>query len=485
MKALIIGSGISGLTVAVLLAEHGWDVTVLEAHAIPGGLMQRFRRGPYWFDTGFHFITGSSPGSIFPRLAGRLGIFNDIHLLPLDEDSQFRIHIPDEAYFDLPVGLAASERALQVRWPEQAAAIARFFTELRGCMAETKWLECLLEPGTPAGAEHQASVASVLDRCGVTGRAKEVIGCLTGILAMHAETCPLELYSGFAGTALDGSYRAEGGGEAIIKPLVKRLIELGGKLLTNRAAERIHFTDRDITSVDDVKGDSHQADLYIATCHPSEVLRLTGPGGMRPSLEERVRDTPDSDSAVLVYAALTKAPTSLGRRHHFARLGRADDFYYLSPSNYHEHAVEHPYLEAMLWVPCDSVRAWRGTTKGKRPAAYEAWKRDREKEILNCLVSLHPELAGTIGRVWSSTPLSVEYYVRSRNGSAMGLSHDIGHLGTEPVPRRNRLKNLLFSGQNVGHPGVVGCMISSFILAETILGKDLRSEVMAQTAPTR
>jgi all-trans-retinol 13,14-reductase len=485
MKALVIGSGISGLTIAVLLAEHGWSVTVLEAHAIPGGLMQRFRRGPYWFDTGFHFITGSSPGSIFPRLAARLGILDHIRMLPLDEAAQFRIHIPGEEHFDLPVGLAASEGALQARWPEQAEPIARFFAAVRACMADTKWLSCLIPADTPGGAEHQVSVAAVLDRCGVSGRAKEVIGCLTGILAMHAETCPLELYAGFAGTALDGSYRAEGGGEAIIKPLVKRFAELGGTLLTNRAAARIHFTDRDITSVDDVKGVAHQADLYIATCHPSELLRLTGPGGMRPALEERVRDTPDSDSAVLVYAALNKAPTSLGRRHHFARLGRADDFYYLSPSNFHEHAVEHPYLEAMLWVPCDSVRAWRGTAKGKRPEDYEAWKRDREMEILNCLVSLHPELAGTIGRVWSSTPLSVEHYVRSRNGAAMGLSHDIGHLGTEPVPRRNRLKNLLFSGQNVGHPGVVGCMISSFILAEMVLAKDLRSEVMAQVAPTR
>ena len=95
MKALIIGAGPSGLTSAVLLAEQGWQVTVLEAHAIPGGLLQRFRRGPYWFDTGFHFITGGGPGGPFRPLAARLGILERIHFLPHDLERQFRIHLPD------------------------------------------------------------------------------------------------------------------------------------------------------------------------------------------------------------------------------------------------------------------------------------------------------------------------------------------------------------------------------------------------------
>ena len=58
--------------------------------------------------------------------------------------------------------------------------------------------------------DSKLSVAEILDRCGVTGRAKEVIGCLSAILAMRPERCPLELFAGFGGTALTGSWRAEG-----------------------------------------------------------------------------------------------------------------------------------------------------------------------------------------------------------------------------------------------------------------------------------
>jgi all-trans-retinol 13,14-reductase len=255
----------------------------------------------------------------------------------------------------------------------------------------------------------------------------------------------------------------------------------------NRAVARIHWYERLVTAVEDVLGERHEPDLVIATCHPEELLRLTGPGGLRPSLERRVRETPDSASALLVFAGLSRPAPSLGVRHHFAHLDALGELYYLSPSNFSAAGPrpEAPHLEAMVWVPCESVGAWRGSAKGRRPAEYEAWKREREGEVLAAIQALHPELEGTIERVWSSTPLSIAHYVRSRNGAALGLSHDIGHLGTEPIPHRSRLKNLLLAGQNAGHPGVFGCTIGAFVLVESILGKDLRCEVLAGLGPSR
>ena len=36
-KAIIIGSGFSGLSTASFLAKYGWNVTVIEKHNAPGG----------------------------------------------------------------------------------------------------------------------------------------------------------------------------------------------------------------------------------------------------------------------------------------------------------------------------------------------------------------------------------------------------------------------------------------------------------------
>lgn len=51
-SAIVIGSGIGGLTAAIHLAQGDWDVTILEQNERPGGRCGRFERGGHRFDTG-------------------------------------------------------------------------------------------------------------------------------------------------------------------------------------------------------------------------------------------------------------------------------------------------------------------------------------------------------------------------------------------------------------------------------------------------
>ena len=55
--AIVIGSGIGGLTAAVLLGQHaGKRVLVLERHYEAGGFTHTFRRPGYEWDVGLHYI---------------------------------------------------------------------------------------------------------------------------------------------------------------------------------------------------------------------------------------------------------------------------------------------------------------------------------------------------------------------------------------------------------------------------------------------
>jgi all-trans-retinol 13,14-reductase len=55
--AIVIGSGMGGLTAAVLLArEAGQRVLVLERHYTPGGYTHSFRRPGFEWDVGVHYI---------------------------------------------------------------------------------------------------------------------------------------------------------------------------------------------------------------------------------------------------------------------------------------------------------------------------------------------------------------------------------------------------------------------------------------------
>ena len=62
--AIVIGSGIGGLTTAGLLARvAGRRVLVLEKHTEPGGLTHTFRRDGFSWDVGLHYIGQLEPGS--------------------------------------------------------------------------------------------------------------------------------------------------------------------------------------------------------------------------------------------------------------------------------------------------------------------------------------------------------------------------------------------------------------------------------------
>jgi phytoene dehydrogenase-like protein len=65
--AIVIGSGLGGLEVALILLRHGYEVTVLEKGRQAGGCLQSFVRDGRRFDTGFHYVGGLGEGEPLGR----------------------------------------------------------------------------------------------------------------------------------------------------------------------------------------------------------------------------------------------------------------------------------------------------------------------------------------------------------------------------------------------------------------------------------
>jgi phytoene desaturase len=112
MRAIVIGSGVGGLALAIRLAAMGLEVLVLEKLDGPGGRARVHRAEGFTFDMGPTVITvppfledlfATLPGDPrlypdFPKEEGLRHTERYVKLVPLDPF--YRIHFPDGTYFD-------------------------------------------------------------------------------------------------------------------------------------------------------------------------------------------------------------------------------------------------------------------------------------------------------------------------------------------------------------------------------------------------
>jgi phytoene dehydrogenase-like protein len=72
-QMVIVGAGIAGLSTGCYAQLNGFRTTILEMHAIPGGLCTAWKRKGYTFDISMHWLLGSRSGP-FHQMWQELGV---------------------------------------------------------------------------------------------------------------------------------------------------------------------------------------------------------------------------------------------------------------------------------------------------------------------------------------------------------------------------------------------------------------------------
>ena len=126
--AIVIGSGIGGMTSAALLSRvWGKRVLVLEKHFELGGLTHVFRRASFEWDVGLHYVGELEPGSLTRTImdyvtGGRLAW----QKMPHDFE---RFIYPGLTVVQPATGEFAER--LRAVFPAEARAILRYFRDTR------------------------------------------------------------------------------------------------------------------------------------------------------------------------------------------------------------------------------------------------------------------------------------------------------------------------------------------------------------------
>ena len=114
--------------VAVLSAQAGMKVLLIERHYVLGGYCSTFRRKKFVFDSATHFypLLGN-PTTLTGRVLQKLGCPTQwVKMDPVD-----KFHFPDGEVFEVPADFSIYLEKLKARFPEQSCRIDRFFAEVR------------------------------------------------------------------------------------------------------------------------------------------------------------------------------------------------------------------------------------------------------------------------------------------------------------------------------------------------------------------
>ena len=128
---IVVGSGISGLTMTLLLAMSGHRVLLLEKSPHIGGSLARFSKRGIPFDTGFHFTGGLHEGGILSDILRFLGIRDSIE--PIYYNDTFKNRFVFEKAgrtFEHPSGIENIKRQFKGYFPGEASAIDRYFEKI-------------------------------------------------------------------------------------------------------------------------------------------------------------------------------------------------------------------------------------------------------------------------------------------------------------------------------------------------------------------
>jgi phytoene dehydrogenase-like protein len=132
--AIVIGSGLGGLTAAAVCARQGKRVLVLERHASFGGAAKVYTHGALAIEASLHELDGLDPGDAKLDLLRELGVWDQLQ--PLDVGDLYEVRSPLlGAPFVLPKGFDAARQAMLERFPSSAKGIAHYFDTLQAVQA--------------------------------------------------------------------------------------------------------------------------------------------------------------------------------------------------------------------------------------------------------------------------------------------------------------------------------------------------------------
>ena len=496
--AVIIGSGIGGLTTAACLSKMGRKVCVLEQHYTAGGFTHSYDRNGYEWDVGVHYIGDmGSPHTMGRRLFDYI-TDGQLHWAAMDDHFD-RIFLGDE-HWDLVAGKPAYRDALVKAFPEEEQAIDRYLEYMRQVKGAVRWQA--LSKILPGWLQPllRLQVRKVPAYCNQATREvlesltsnQKLIAVLTGQWGdngLPPARSSFMIHSMIAQHYMHGGYYPVGGASRMAETIIPVIQQAGGEVFTYASVEKILVGEKGAEGV--LMADGHEIPCPVVISNAGafntfeKLLDDSVPQKAR--YLQRLGRVERSMASICLYIGLRDTAENLGLprtnlwiypSEHYEQDIEAFDadpeaeiplVYVSFPSakdpSFNERYPGRATIEIVAPGPHEWFEAWADKTWGKRGDDYEALKEQLSQRLLDKLYEKMPQLRGKVDYYELSTSLSTDYFCRYPEGEIYGLDHTPQRFEQDWLKPKTDIPGLYLTGQDVMTCGVVGAMVGGLLTA--------------------
>ncbi len=476
-KVLIIGSGIGGLSTAIILAKHGVDVTVLEKNSQPGGLMRSYSRDGVECSVGVHYLGSLDKGQILRTFFDYLGVSEAIPVTRMGQEGVidrylFNSPATHPAKFDLPEGIDVYEENLHCTFPQESEQIAEILKPLHKASAQLHELDFLYSDNTDfAMLDQSQSLGVILDELQCSPGLRSVLAIPSSWIGVPLNDCPAYYHNMALASYVSSSWRLDCSGSDMADIFARRLVELGGRIITGTEVCKIRAESRIVKGLQLKSGESLKADTVIGAVHPKVVLAMLSQTDVKPSYRQRISSLQDTHGIFSVHV-LVDADKNPEIPYNIFKVDTDQDgnvpdlrYYQIRGSGRKGCNILSILTSGKdeLWAP------WVNTVSGCRGQDYLDAKEKHAAALIAEAEALFGSFKGA--KILDAyTPLSMRDWVNSPGGSAYGVMRSSSQMLATALLNRTAVKGLYLAGQNVLAPGIIGTIMGSFSTIKLILG---------------
>ncbi|MBP9684804.1 MAG: NAD(P)-binding protein [Rhodoferax sp.] len=502
--AIVIGSGLGGLTTAALLSKAGKKVLVLERHYTAGGFTHSFKRRGYEWDVGLHYIGDvHKPSSPIRRTFDAI---TDGQLKWAKMDPVYDKMIIKGQHYNYVAGTGNFKAELLKSFPHAGDQIDAYIGHvyrankaLPGYFAK-RFLPEFMQSAVGSAFDKRSgnymnrTTKEVLDDCVQDPQLASVLCGQWGDYGVPPAQSSFAMHAAVAKHYLGGASFPVGGASQIahhIEPVIRRS---GGMVLVDAPVREILVEGGRATGVRMANGDEIRSPVVISAAGVFNTYQRMLPQETRQryQLDKLVSKVTPSVAHCCLYIGLkgNREQLQLSQSNMWvypdydhnktvekflAKPGMDFPVIYISFPSSKDPAWDTHYpgkstIDVITVAPYEWFKKWEDTPWKKRGKDYEAFKEKIAQRLLDEVYKQCPQVRGKVDYYELSTPLSTSHFSNYAHGELYGLEHTPDRFNQTWLRPKTPIKGLYLTGQDILTCGVVTAMFSGVMTASSLLG---------------